>query len=448
MDASWVNDHWKNLDLGDERLNARAKTIASACVQKPWASLSERLETWGDLKAAYRFFDNEKATFRKIQEPHYQHVRRLARKSEQPVLFIQDGSELLYNTHNWTAGLGPTADAYGNGMMMHTSLVVRLEEDGNAEILGLGYQKLWVRDQPQEETPEGVKAAKKRAEEKESAVWAETLREIGPPPRDKAWITVCDRGSDFFDFIEHAANTGWGYVVRAKHNRNVVVHGKKSKLFDWIRAQGGKSEQEIWLRARKGKSSREAVLQLTWGETEIIDPTKSNSTLKVNVLRVHNKEEELEWIILTNLTIETGEEACRIVEMYRRRWLIEEYHKALKSGCGAEKAQLRHVNRLRVLIGILGVVATQLLALRERSRMDPLTLVEEVIPNSWIEIVARMSKCSAKQLTLGEFWRLVAKMGGFLGRKSDGEPGWISLWRGMRRVLDMDLAISEFRTCR
>ena len=146
----------------------------------------------GGIYAAYRFFSHPKITHQVLQEPHWHQVLEKACWSEEIVLFIQDGSELLFNSHPWTHGLGPTADSHGNGLMFHSCLVAKYHESEATEILGLGYQETWVR--PEE---------KSARDSKESEVWLRALEKMGRP--QKNWISVSDRASDIYDYI-HGAN--------------------------------------------------------------------------------------------------------------------------------------------------------------------------------------------------------------------------------------------------
>lgn len=129
----------------------------------------------------------------------------------------------------------------------------------------------------------------------------------------------------------------------------------------------------------------------------------------------------LEWLLITNLTVNNEEDALKIVRIYRRRWLIEDYHKAIKTGFRIEDNQLKQVSRILALFGMIRVIATQLLAIREHCRVYPTTPVEEKIPARCITLVEK--NLNVKLKTVRDFWRALARMGGFIERKSDGEPG-------------------------
>jgi hypothetical protein len=145
MRDQWICEQFSTINVGDARLQKRAVDVAIGCAEHPEKSLAGRFDEWADLQGAYRFFSHPKITHQVLQQPHWDRVLERARFSEGTVLFIQDGSELLFNSHPWTHGLGPTADSNGNGLMFHSCLVAKYHESEETEILGLGYQEAWVR---------------------------------------------------------------------------------------------------------------------------------------------------------------------------------------------------------------------------------------------------------------------------------------------------------------
>ncbi len=433
MDTAWVKRQWHNINLGDVRLNKRAIRVAKALARNPRRPIARAFDEWSGVKAAYRLCASENASHQDIQKPHYEEVIKQAKKGEDAVLFVQDGSELLYNSQPCINGLGPTADASGQGLMMHTCLAVRFDQ-GQTDVLGLASQTVWVRDE----------ASKKKRNE--SHVWLETLKKIGSPPPKSEWITVGDRGSDIHDFMCGAKELGWDFVVRAKYNRHIVVDGKRDRLFDWIRRLTAGGSTTMYLRARNAEEfSGEAELVLSWGNAAISPPAtaRTKETACFSFVRVHcPKRPKLEWIVTTSLPIESADDALRIMEIYRRRWLIEDYHKALKTGCRIEESQLKYAGRILVLLGFLGVIATQLLALRQWARLEPNVPAIERVDSRMLQLVSAYYRL--KNPTLREFWVCVARLGGFLARKGDGDPGWLTIWEGYNRLQDMVLGAEIF----
>ena len=143
-------------------------------------------------------------------------------------------------------------------------------------------------------------------------------------------------------------------------------------------------------------------------------------------------KEPIDWMLWTSLPVGTLEAAMEVIGYYEKRWLIEEWHKALKTGCQMEGRQLQTSEGLEALAGLLSVVAVRLLQMKEMGRRRPERLAVELVPARYVELVhrARRGRGRPEEWTIRDFFRGVAGLGGFLGRKSDGEPGWITIWRG------------------
>lgn len=442
MNKEWVEKQWQEAELGDKRLNKRAVKIGLACLETPDGSLPKKFRSWGDIKGAYRFFDSDEISHEALQKVHNENVIEIASTTQQIVLFIQDGSELIYNTHKCTHGLGPTADAFGQGIMFHTALAVEWAQNHYPLMIGVAKQTAWIRP------GRGDDKKNKEQEEKESQVWLNTLKDIGRPPLGSQWISVGDRGNDIYDYVVGAVNEGWDLVVRAKHDRAVVVDGEKKRLKEWIGDLEPRGDYKLNLRARGSKFSRIAELKIAWGRALIQPPQgKNGDSISVTYVRAYDPEDEdLEWILVTTLKVDSAEDALRVVQIYEQRWVIEEYHKCLKTGCRIEDAQLRTGKRLLALLGILGIVATQLLKLRDLSRQQPDTPAKEVVEKEIIDIVKNKYKLSG-EVSLKELWRRIAMMGGFLGRRSDGNPGWQTIWAGWLRIQDMLAGMAMVKNC-
>ena len=441
MANSWAEKQWNQAPLGDKRLEKRAIKIGEACLRSPNSSIPKKFGTWADTKGAYRFFDSPSVTHQALQKVHNKNVIDAASVANRCVLFIQDGSELLYNDHPYTNGLGPTADSSGQGILFHTCLAVEWSIDRAPEVLGIAKQIAWIR-------PERSERDNKEKRKKESQVWLDTLLAIGQPPKGVQWVSVGDRGNDIFEYMQGARNSGWEYVLRGRHDRTVIVHGEEKKLHNWIRGIAAGAEYELNLRSRGSKPSRLAHLKISWGEVVISPPSgKGESGITGTCVRAYDPDDdELEWILITSLKVDSAADALRIIKMYEQRWIIEEYHKCLKTGCRIEQAQLKTAGRLLALLGILGVVATQLLWLRDISRQHPDSPAHEYVENDVIDAVKRLHKLTGT-ITVRELWRRIAMLGGFLGRKSDKDPGWQTIWSGWLRVQDVLTGMMLARTC-
>jgi hypothetical protein len=143
----------------------------------------------------------------------------------------------------------------------------------------------------------------------------------------------------------------------------------------------------------------------------------------------------IDWVLYTSLPVPSLEEAMRVISFYEKRWLVEEYFKALKSGCRVTGRQLKTKGRLEALVGLLSVVAARLLQLKAHARTEPDRPAAEVVPPRYVDLLKLARGLNrATSLTAGRFYRELAKLGGFLGRKHDGDPGWITIWCGWDKL--------------
>jgi hypothetical protein len=219
-------------------------------------------------------------------------------------------------------------------------------------------------------------------------------------------------------------------------------------------------EYTLSLRARPGQAAREATVEVCVGSIKISQPRHVSPWVRklkqppitmnvIEVVEVHAPEgvEPIRWILLTSLPVRTFEEAWLVISYYERRWLIEEYHKALKTGCRTESRQLKTAGRLEALVGLTSVVAVRLLQLKSLARTKPEVPAQRVVPRVWLKMLklARKNLNRVHDLTVGQFYREVAKLGGFLGRKGDGEPGWITIWRGWEKLNTYVLVASKLK---
>lgn len=206
---------------------------------------------------------------------------------------------------------------------------------------------------------------------------------------------------------------------------------------------------DLYLRARPGQAARTAKLEVRFGTLRMPIPRHASPYVKKlkpepivqSVVWVREVDppagvKPIEWVLYSSLPVETFQDAWQIIEYYECRWLIEEYHKALKTGCNVEGRQLREADRLEAMVGLMSVVAVRLLQLKSVAKKEPDRPARSVVPRLWLMMLkaARKNMKRVYDLTIYQFYRELAKLGGFLGRKSDGEPGWITIWRGWEHL--------------
>ena len=198
-------------------------------------------------------------------------------------------------------------------------------------------------------------------------------------------------------------------------------------------------EQDLNLPATKQRKARVAHVRLSSGSLRLLPPETAASAdlrpLVVWVIRVWEPEppqdvEPLEWVLLTSLPLQSIEQAWERVDWYRARWIVEDYHQGLKTGCRVEQRQLQSYEGLRRLLGLLAPTAVRLLQLRASARQSPMLPASQTLPAEVVQVVAAKAEVPVAQLTTQECWHTIARFGGYLGRKGDGPPGWKTLWRG------------------
>jgi hypothetical protein len=451
--AQFARDSFEKADFGDRRLNARAMLVLGRTLANPAASIPQQMGSAKDAKAAYRLFDHDAITFESMSDAHWQSTRQAARR-EPVVLAISDSSAICFGGAGRTPGLGPVSsdDHPGRGLWLHTTLAAAPgPADGLPRILGLLHQKIWARCPA---PPGETRTQRRDREHKESERWAGAVREIGPLA--ECTVFVGDAESDLFEVFQACREPGlsWEWVIRSagSASNRLVLRGhqespgeKTEHLVDLARSLPALTGYTMHLRARPGREARTVDVRIAGAPVRVMPPTiwrqGEQGPVAMYLVRAweaghefgkdeKNDEEKIEWLLLCSLPVDDAPGARRAVEWYSRRWLIEEFHKCLKTGCSVEARQLEHAERLKPLVALLSLAAVWLLGLREQARRDPEAPAGDTVPETYVKVLAAVRQQPVAKFTTRHFYREVAKLGGFMGRKGDGEPGWITLWRG------------------
>lgn len=435
----WAVEQWGGADLGDERRTQRAVLLGTALAANPGGGLPKQTDQWGDLKAAYRLLSNDAVSHEALQKEHRAQVRQLALAQDR-VLFIQDTTELDYTKHNAVEGLGPIGDHVGKGLLAHSCLAVTPK----GVVLGLAYQQVWARQECAFKPAES-RGERARRENKESAVWGKTLTGIGQAAMGAQWVSVGDRGSDIFAYWRQAHESGWHCLLRVFVERRIEPCGPTDHLLAHARQLAPMAQGELTLRARPGQAARVASLQIAWSAIRVRaprnDPGSAKATaLDASVIRVWEQDVGgLEWVLLATWPVHSAQDAWQCVSEYRLRWTIEEYHKCLKTGCRIESAQLKSADGLKALLGFHGVIAAHLLQMSKNADDAPDALAMESFMPEAVEVMAKRTGLPCNEMTVARFRLELAKLGGFIGRKSDGKPGWQTMWRGWQELMLMTI---------
>jgi hypothetical protein len=446
--------------MSDRRRVDRVITIAEAMASSPGNSIPNMFRHRYDIKAAYNLFGHSEASPDNLQSGHRELIKDQMQQAGE-YLLLEDRSEFSWSGNNEVNGLGPIGDGAAGlqGFLLHTVLVTKWNgatESGSAEkrppleIVGLVDQRYSMRRKrlPGQLTTnqEGSKKAKER--HRESEVWSESLVRLGKPPEESRWMVVADREADIYEMLLGCQKEGYDYVIRACQDRRLdIKEGEtKQRLFEVAREAKSLGECELELRARAGKPSRQAHLKLGVCKVKILSPQRPDHgpghypSIECTVVRVWEEpaddSEGLEWILLCSGTVENFEQAREKMQQYASRWLIEEFHKGVKTGLGAERLQLESAEKLYAAISIMSIVALRLLELKERVRFNPDDQAERCgLGETELTVLKAASRKPLK--TVSDVALAIGRLGGHMNRKGDGMPGWITLWRGMNRLSNM-----------
>ena len=445
-EQQWAQVNFGNCQLGDKRRTKRMVQVAEQFAANPSASLSTQHEQWGDLKAAYRLLDRKEVTFEAVARPHWELTRSKARRR---CLVIGDTTEFDFGSTRQIENIGETGNGYGQGFLLHNALFVQAETE---EIIGVGGQTICYRRKGRQKTRKLRTDERMKRDDRESLVWGKVIDDIGAPGEDVEYVHVFDRGADSFEvFCRVLQNDGQWLIRAAKLNRKVLVGptDESVPLKDYLPQMNVMGGYTLSLRARPGQAARTAEIDVRMGQVKIPRPqhvcdwvrSLNQPPIPMTVIEVVETDAPkgvtpIRWVLYTSLPVNTFDDAWQVIEYYELRWLVEEYHKALKTGCRTEKHQLKTADRLEALVGLTSVVAVRLLQLKSLSRVDPNVPARRVVPAIWLKMLklARANLNRVHDLTVGQFYFEVAKLGGFIGRKSDGNPGWITIWRGWEKL--------------
>ena len=412
--------------------------MAAAAAEHPAGSIPQQAQDWTQAKATYNLLDNQHLTFQAVASPHWERTRQC---SPGRYLILEDTTEASWRQNRQVQDTAPVGNGSGHGFLLHSALLVSATTD---DIHGLAAQTIHYR-QPK---PAHENDSQRVKRPRESQVWLTVIDQIGMPPVGVEWVHVLDRGGDNFEVFCRVRQHHTDCVVRAAVLPRKIVSpaGDTQPLRDYVAMLSVAGTYQLKLRRRPKQPARTATVEVSYGSVVMPRPrfcspwAKQEEPVPLNVVHAREKDGPskgaIEWVLYTTLPVGNLSEALAVIAAYEKRCQIEEWHKALKSGCQLERRQLKKARRLEVLLGILGVVAVRLLQLRSVARSDPERAALEVVPALYVKVLQRARRIPVGQpWTVGRFFRELAKLGGFLGRKGDGEPGWQTIWRGWEQLV-------------
>jgi hypothetical protein len=466
-------DEMATADLKDKRLDDRLREVLSQLGTRPTASIPAACGGHKEMTAAYRLFDNDKATFTGILAPHVEATRR--RMAEQPVVVVvHDTTEVdVTRPAQEVKGAGPLDGGPRRGAFLHP--LHAFTPDGTP--LGTLHAQTWVREE------EVVCASLSRAqrastpiEEKESYRWVEMLRAA----REEALhcpstelICVADSEADIYELLAEgmAEPRRVDWIVRACQNRALATQEGQPAAEKYVReevlAQPVLFSHTIQVRGRKAKvacetrgrrqprASRETQVEVRAARVTLRPPWRADRRLPpvtVNAVLVREvdppqNDEPVEWLLLTSLPIENIEQVRQVIQYYSVRWMIEVFFRVLKSGCRVEERRFEHIDRLLTCLAVYLIVAWRTLFVCRLGRSCPEINCEAVFePAEWKSVWKVIHRSDPPRVPppLDQMVRLIAQLGGYVNRKRSDPPGPQTIWIGMQRMHDFALCWQLF----
>ena len=442
----WAEEEFSGVQLGDNRRVNRLVTIARDFYARPNANIPQACGSRAKTKAAYRFLENSVNTMEKIHKSHYEAtVNRIGK--EKVVLAVQDTTTLNYCTHPATENLGLIGfrENGGIGLIVHDTMAFNAE----GTPLGVVDVQCWARD-PAEF---GKKHLRHQygIEQKESNKWLKSFKAVAEAQRqcsETTLISVGDREADIYELFHLALSEPKNpkLLVRGEHNR--LLADGQGRLYEYISSKEMAGVQTVHVPRKKKQPAREAKLGVRFAEVKLQPPHRKKGLGELTIFAIVAEEieapegvEGLKWILLTTCEVKTFEQAVEKLRWYCIRWGIEIYHRTLKSGCKIEQRQLGSAERIESCLAIDMVVAWRIYHLTKLGREVPDMPCTVFFEDAeWKALVAYKTQNPIppeKPLTLREAIHMAASLGGFLGRKSDGEPGTQTLWLGLQRLDDI-----------
>lgn len=461
--VNWTDETFKDLNLGDKRLDARTKKVLESLAKSPGESIPRCFHSWSETLACYRLFNNDRVSPEKLLVPHREAtVERM--KKEEVILCINDTTSLDFTGKDSIEGLGTLETDYTKGLWLHPTIAVT----PNRICLGIIKAEIWTR----------INSIKHRSlksslrnntpiEEKESYRWIQSYYsacDLAERLPETQFISVADRESDIMELLlaaqeQKRRGRAADLIIRSNHDRRLLNEDSQQNSLTLKKAlQQAPScgEAEFILRSREGKPSRVVkqtikAIRVTLKPKRIKGKTYEAVTINAIMAEEINPpegEDKICWLLLTTLPIDTLENILKVIEYYLCRWEIEVFFKVIKSGCQVEERNLREADRLENMLAMFMIVAWRVMYVmmmgRECPHLSSTTIFKEAEWKAVYKICNKTSPLPDTPPLLGELINMIASLGGYLGRKNDPPPGPKTMWKGMQRMFDFTLAWEAF----
>lgn len=448
--TSWIETELAGIDLADERLNNRAKRIMRNLSSQPSASIPQACEEWSEIKGTYRFLSNDRIKPEQLLEPHVlATLRRM--QSHKVILAVQDTTTLNYSTHRDTEGLGPISNNPDKtlGFFLHATLAV------TPQGCPLGLLQVTAQSRDKKDFGSSRRSQDRNTKAisaKESQRWLDSLsrcQQLAKLCPDTTIINIADREGDIYEVFAQALqslNSQVHALTRVQHNRN--VENDAGRLWSHLAKQPQTAAMQVNVPRRAGQKARLATLSIRFAPVTICAPCLKEQNPSLPLWAIEAREEHppkgvkpILWQLITTFPVADAQEAMECIKWYAQRWQIEVLHKVLKSGCKIEQRQLGTVARLKRVLILDLILAWRIMYLSKILREHPNASASVYLAEAEWKVLGcrfnptRTSPSVAPSIAQAVRW--IAQLGGFIGRKSDGDPGPIVLWRGLHRLHDL-----------
>lgn len=437
---TWATKEFKTINLGDHRLNKRLINIVTSLSTNPGKRIPQAMKTWKNTKGCYRFFDNERVVPEKILQAHKQSTidrikEYISNKEDSLVLVASDMTTVSYANHTSKTELGRiNTNQEERGLFIQSALA--LSTTGIP--LGLLSQNIWARDAKQTPKIADIK-------EKESFKWFRAMQDsVLSLPQHLKCLYIADREADIHDLFLFAKECGSEILIRGTQNR-CIKDSESTRLYEHLEKLPvmGNYQSEIDIRVGQGFKREKVNFQVKFAQVTLSQTShhKKKSPITIGCIQVKQtnaKDKPIEWLLLTSLALEELSQAIEYVEYYKHRWKIERFHFVLKSGYNIEKLLIESLDNLKNALTVISIVAWRVLWITYWNREIPNTSCEKILEvKEWKALYCAIHENKNPPdtpPTIHDAIIWIARLGGFLARKNDGEPGVITIWRGLQEL--------------
>lgn len=461
--ADWLERETELSNFKDNRINTRFKCL----INQMWSGIGKSIpfacQDWANTKAAYRFFSNDRISEEEILRGHFLSTKSRCSKTKEPIFILHDTTEFSYHRERpeliGITGILKSGKAYGHpklhticGLLMHSSLAVT-----KAGLpLGLTAVKFWTRKKFKKRGLESkVNNTRIPINKKESIRWLENLKDtIELLKEPNKYIHIGDRESDIYEFFCLANELNTHFLVRSRLDR--ACGSERRIVMEEMNDTQVKGLHSIELRDKKGEKIN-VLLEIKYKKLKILPPKAKKSRYPdVNLTVIHAIErnqpknrERINWKLVTNMPVTSRLEAIEKLDWYAMRWKIEVFHKILKSGCKAEESKLRTAEGLTKLISIFCILSWRIFWMTMIKRANPKAPAKNALTENEINLLNKLIKNNRpiESKNISDCLLKIAKLGGYLARASDPPPGNMVIWRGLSRLIDIELGFNMAKNC-